>query len=358
MKNQTAATSAGFILLGFSTHPAAQLGLFLLSLLLFLLILLGNLTIVLLAWTDSVLLSAPMYFFLGHFSLLEMGFTSITVPKLLTDSFSSCHLISFAGCATQTFFFIALGSTECALLAVMAYDRYVAVCRPLRYPQEMRPEVCAQLVAGAWLSGFFNSTIHTAAVFRLSFCGYACEAVVLTFGSVYGLTAILVTLASYARVLFTVLGMGSTPGQYRAFSTCSSHLAVVGLFYGSAFSTYVQTVSACPTSQVLLLPFFYALVTPTLNPFIYSLRNREVKQALIRTLGRKNMHITAQIILKHPSTHVSSTSSKPPKATSFYIKHKLLTTGSKALHHFHHLIERISEKLGNDGLLAEGGDFK
>ncbi|XP_038597143.1 olfactory receptor 10C1-like [Tachyglossus aculeatus] len=309
MKNQTAAASAGFILLGFSTHPAAQLGLFLLSLLLFLLILLGNLTIVLLAWTDSVLLSAPMYFFLGHFSLLGMGFTSITIPKLLTDSFSSCHLISFAGCATQTFFFIALGSTECALLAVMAYDRYVAVCRPLRYPQEMRPEVCAQLVAGAWLSGFFNSTIHTAAVFRLSFCSsrevnqffcdlppllrlacgdrVASEAVVLTFGGIYGLTAFLVTLASYARVLFTVFGMGSTSGQYRAFSTCSSHLAVVGLFYGSAFSTYLRPEFARPASQTLLLPFFYALVTPTLNPFIYSLRNREMKQALIRTLGRK-----------------------------------------------------------------------
>uniref|UniRef100_UPI003753E857 consOR2 n=1 Tax=synthetic construct TaxID=32630 RepID=UPI003753E857 len=304
-ENQTSSTD--FILLGLFDHPRLELLLFVLILLIYLLALLGNGLIILLIHLDSRL-HTPMYFFLSQLSLMDLCYTSTTVPKMLVNLLSGDKTISFAGCGAQLFLYLTLGGTECLLLAVMAYDRYVAICHPLRYPVLMNPRVCLLLAAGSWLLGSLDSLIHTVLTLSLPFCGsreinhffcevpallkLACadtslnETVMFVCCVLMLLIPLSLILVSYGRILLAVLRMQSAEGRRKAFSTCSSHLTVVGLFYGAAIYMYLQPKSYHSPEQDKVVSLFYTILTPMLNPLIYSLRNKEVKGALRRVLGK------------------------------------------------------------------------
>ncbi|XP_069498711.1 olfactory receptor 5V1-like [Ambystoma mexicanum] len=307
MKNQTRVVE--FLLLGFSSLPELQLGLFVLFLSLYLSMQMGNILIVTITLADHHL-HTPMYFFLRQLSLLEICYTSVTVPKMLANFLAERNAISFAGCAAQLYFFIALGSVECTLLAVMAYDRFVAICNPLCYSLIMSRMVCYSLVTSSWISGFLNSMIHTIFAFRLPFCAsnevkqffcdippvlnLACadthtsKMLLFVVGGLYGFGSFLLTLISYVQIISAILKIRTTEGRRKAFSTCTSHLIVVVLFYGTSFFMYLRPTSSYSLDQEKLIPVFYAVVTPTLNPILYSLRNKEMNAALRRML-RKSM---------------------------------------------------------------------
>ncbi|XP_030050779.1 olfactory receptor 5V1-like [Microcaecilia unicolor] len=306
MENQTLVKE--FLLLEFSNLPELQLALFYMFLSLYVLTLTGNVLIIIVTRVNPQL-DVPMYFFLSCLSFLEICYTSVTIPKMLINFLLKTNAISFPECAIQLYFFIALGSIECTLLAVMAYDRYVAVCNPLCYPIVMNKAVCVRLVVACWLSGFFNSAIHTVMTFRLPFCSskqiqqffcdippllklacidtWANEVVLFTVGGFYGMGSFLLTLISYIHIILAILKIRSSISRHKTFSTCTSHLIVVVLFFGSSFLMYLQPTSKHSLDWESLVPVFYAIVTPTLNPIIYSLRNKEVKEALQKIIGRK-----------------------------------------------------------------------
>ncbi|XP_003774552.2 olfactory receptor 10AG1-like [Sarcophilus harrisii] len=294
-----------FILLGFSVGPKFQGILFVIFLIIYMNILMGNGLIIAITKTDPTL-QTPMYFFLGNFSFLEICYTSVILPKLLTNFWSHNKSISFLDCAIQLCFFLILGSTECFLLAVMAYDRYVAICKPLNYPLIMNHKVCIQLVVVSWISGIPISIVLTYQVFSLSFCGsnklnhvfcdippllkLACGDTIMTEFSVYilavlfGMASFLLILWSYIKIITLILKLPSATGRHKAFSTCFSHFIVVSLFYGSIAIMYLspQTSHSEETDKVLSL--FYTILTPMFNPIIYSLRNKDVIAALRKIL--------------------------------------------------------------------------
>ncbi|KAM4703113.1 olfactory receptor 5V1-like [Rhinophrynus dorsalis] len=298
-----------FILLGFPPSPSVQITLFSLFFVFYVSTLIGNVFIIT-TTTGSAQLHTPMYFFLGNLSFLEILFTSVTIPKMLDNFLLKNSTISFTACAAQMYFFIVFGSIECTLLAVMAYDRYVAICNPLQYVIVMDRVACISLAASSWISGFFNSTVKTFFVFRLPFCSsntinqffcdspplmkLACgntsisEAVLLLFGGIFGLGALLATLVSYIHIISTILKIRSKAGQRKAFSTCASHLIVVTMFYGSSISMYFKNPnSKYSLNQEKLTPVFYSVITPTLNPIVYTLRNEEFKRSLRKMIGIK-----------------------------------------------------------------------
>ncbi|XP_075415716.1 olfactory receptor OR1R1 [Tenrec ecaudatus] len=302
-------TSApGFLLLGLMDGSDAHPLLFLLFLGVYLLNALGNLSMVVVVRSD-VALRSPMYYFLGHLSLVDVCFTSVTVPRLLMGLLHTGQAISFRACFAQMYFFVALGITESYLLAAMSYDRAVAVCRPLHYGAVMTPGRCAALVGTSWMVAHFHSLLHTLLISALSypapapvrhfFCDMtvmlsmatsdtsAAETAIFSEGLAVVLTPLLLVFLSYARILGTVLGVRSAGGRRRAFSTCGAHLVVVSLFFGSVLSVYFRPSSAYSARYDRLASVVYAVVTPTLNPFIYSLRNKEVKGALKRAVGWK-----------------------------------------------------------------------
>uniref|UniRef100_A0A8C3SDY1 Olfactory receptor n=1 Tax=Chelydra serpentina TaxID=8475 RepID=A0A8C3SDY1_CHESE len=296
-----------FLLLGFSSHPRLQTVLFAAGLLIYLLTMLGNLMIIALVRMDRCL-HTPMYFLLGNLSFTEICYISSTMPKMLWNLLSGDKAISFTGCLLQMYFFVALGGTECVLLSAMAYDRYAAICHPLRYILLMRRRVCAWLLGASWVIGHLNSIINTSMVFSLSFCGtveihhFFCDippllrlscsdtslSQLVTF-SVSGCVIILpfcLTLLSYLIILSSILKIRTARGKLKAFSTCSSHLAMVSIFYGTVIFTYMRPVASHSPEQDPLVSVLYGIVTPMLNPFIYSFRNKEVQGALQRALGR------------------------------------------------------------------------
>ncbi|XP_008060832.1 olfactory receptor 10C1 [Carlito syrichta] len=296
-----------FILLGFS-HLASLHGLlFSLFLAVYLLTVAGNLLIVVLVSRDAALQS-PMYFFLRILSALEIGYTSVTVPLLLHHLLTGQRHISRSGCALQMFFFLFFGATECCLLAAMAYDRYAAICKPLRYPLLLNHRVRLQLAGSAWACGAMVGLGHTSFIFSLPFCGpnaiphFFCEiqpVLQLVCGdtSLNELQIILAAaliilcpfgliLGSYGRILATVFQIPSAAGRHKAFSTCSSHLIVVSLFYGTAIFIYIRPKASYDQATDPLLSLFYAVITPILNPIIYSLRNADVKAALKRAMQK------------------------------------------------------------------------
>ena len=294
-----------FILLGLSARQGVRVVVFAAFLTLYLLTLLENALIVFLVCSHTEL-HKPMYFFLGNLSCLEMCYVSVTMPSLLVGLWTGpCH-VPFPACMTQLFFFIALICTECALLASMACDRYVAICRPLHYPLLMRPQVCLGLAGTSWLGGLLVSVVKTACITSLSYCGpnvlnhffcdvtpllnLSCTHVALT-ELVDFLSAIvifcgtlLVALASYSAIGVTVLHMPSAAARRKAFSTCASHLVVVGIFYSAALFIYCRPsrMEAMDLNKVLSVT--YTVATPMCNPVIYCLRNREVQAAFRRTL--------------------------------------------------------------------------
>ena len=297
-----------FVLVSFSTLSSQlQALLFLLFLTIYLVTLMGNVLIILVTTADSALQS-PMYFFLRNLSFLEIGFNLVIVPKMLGTLIIQDTTISFLGCATQMYFFFFFGAAECCLLATMAYDRYVAICDPLRYPIIMGRRACGQLAAASWFSGFPVATVQTTWIFSFPFCGpnrvnhFFCDsppviALVCADTSLFELEALTATvlfilfpflliLGSYVRILSTIFGMPSAEGKRKAFSTCSSHLLVVSLFYSTAILTYFRPRSSNSPESKKLLSLSYTVVTPMLNPIIYSLRNSEVKAALRRAIHR------------------------------------------------------------------------
>lgn len=303
MEKANVTAAKDFYLTELSDLPEVQIALFVMVLPIYLITLAGNGAILMAIWTDARL-HTPMYFFLSNLSFLDILCPTVTVPKMLHVLLSEDKRITFAGCVTQLFFLIDVVGTEILLLAVMAYDRYAAICSPLQYTSIMNKHLCVQLAAGTWVTGLINSMVHTSLTFRLSFCGannvnqYYCdippvvalscsstflpELVLLLVAGILGSSAFLVTLISYVYIISAILRMHSTDGRRKAFSTCGSHLTVVSLFYGTTIATYVRPTSTYSPKQDRIVSMLYGVVTPMINPMIYSLRNKEVKRALMK----------------------------------------------------------------------------
>ncbi|KAJ1168205.1 hypothetical protein NDU88_000154 [Pleurodeles waltl] len=306
MENQTKVDE--FVLLGLTDIPELQAVLFMVFLLIYMATVLGNCTIITVAWIDPRLHS-PMYFFIANLSFLDLCYSSATVPKMLDHFLAERKTISFVGCALQMLFFMTFAGTEAFLLAAMAYDRYVAICLPLRYTGVMSRGACDALVAGSWVAGTGDSLIHTILAFQLTFCKsrtvnhFFCDIVpvlqlscsnttrnqivLLAFGALIGMSSFTLTLTSYVKIVTAVLRIKSTEGRSKAFSTCSSHLLVVILFYVTIMSTYLRPGSSSELDKNSQLAVLYAVLTPLLNPFIFSLRNKAVVEALWRVSGRR-----------------------------------------------------------------------
>ncbi|XP_012889625.1 PREDICTED: olfactory receptor 7A10-like [Dipodomys ordii] len=292
-----------FILLGFSEDPRTQLILFGLFLSMYLVTVLGNLLIILAVSSDPHL-HTPMYFFLSVLSLDDVCFTSTTVPKMLLNIHTHSRAISYAGCIAQMSFFLIFAGLDNFLLAVMAYDRFVAICHPLRYAAIMSPRLCAVLVLGSLMVNVLYSTMQSAMVLRLNFCAHceiphffcelnqvvhsACSDTflddVLIYLAAFLLGGITFTgiLYSYSKIVSSVRAMSSAQGRYKAFSTCASHLSVLSLFYGTVLGVYLSSAVTRNSHSTARASVMYTVVTPMLNPFIYSLRNQDLKRALER----------------------------------------------------------------------------
>ncbi|XP_043320284.1 olfactory receptor 5V1-like [Cervus canadensis] len=302
--NQTTVTH--FILIGLSDRPEVHYPLFVVFTIIYQVTVGGNGAILLAIGTEKKL-HTPMYYFLANLSLLDIFCPSVTVPKMLENLLTEKHSISYIGCALQLYFLVALVGTEVFLLSVMAYDRYVAICFPLRYTLIITKVRCVQLTAGTWVTGFLNSLLHTVFTFHLSFCKYnqvnqyycdippvvalscsstcVAEMLVLVEGGILGISSFLVTFVSYFYIVSTILKIQSAGGKHKAFSTCASHLLVVCLFGGTTVFTYVRPYSSQHfPARDRLISMLYGIITSMLNPMIYSLRKTEVKGALRRVL--------------------------------------------------------------------------
>ncbi|XP_072472614.1 olfactory receptor 2D2-like [Notamacropus eugenii] len=294
-----------FILLGFSSDPTSNRILFIIFLFLYLCSVLGNGVIIMLIYLD-LHLHTPMYFFLSILSLLDMGYVTTTMPQMLAHLLSSSKLISFEGCWLQMYVFGALGLTECIFFVVMAYDRYVAICFPLRYMLILNWDLCVRLVIGTCASGFFFSLVHTFFTMNLPYCGpnmvnhYFCEGpsvrslacmdthliemVDLVLSIVMVLGPLSLILISYVRITLAVLKIKSTQSRCKAFSTCASHLTVVTLFYAPAIYIYMRPTSSYNPERDKQISLFYNVFTALLNPVVYSLRNKDIKAAFIKVV--------------------------------------------------------------------------
>ncbi|XP_047625222.1 olfactory receptor 1E5-like [Phacochoerus africanus] len=304
-RNQT--STYEFLLMGLSERPEQQHLLFGLFLAMYLVTVLGNLLIILAIGSDPHL-HTPMYLFLANLSFSDIGFISTVIPKMLDNIGSGSKLISYGGCLTQLYFFGLFADLDNFLLAVMALDRYVAISHPLHYAMTMNSQRCILLVAGSWLATTFHALMHTLLLTRLSFCGpnviphFFCDLVPLlklACSSTYvndlvlNLVAgtLLITpfaciLTSYFSIAFAVLRIDSLKGKQKAFSKCTSHLLVVSLFYGTATGVYLCPPASPSAVKDRVFSVMYTVVTPMLNPFIYSLRNRDMKGALGKVLRR------------------------------------------------------------------------
>ncbi|XP_004714956.2 olfactory receptor 9G1 [Echinops telfairi] len=294
-------TVTEFILVGFTRDPVIQLVLFVGFLGVYSVTVGGNITLIVLICNDSRL-HTPMYFFIGNLSFLDLWYSSVYTPKILVTCISEDKSISFGGCVAQFFFSGGLAYSECYLLAAMAYDRYMAISKPLLYSQAMPIRLCALLVAASYLGGFINSSVITKRTFALNFCGdnviddFFCDLlplVKLACGRKDGyqivlyillalnvITPTVLILASYLFIIATILKIRSTQGRLKAFSTCSSHLISVTLYYGSILYIYCHPRSSDSMERDKIVSTFYTVVFPMLNPMIYSLRNKDVKEAL------------------------------------------------------------------------------
>ncbi|XP_047551547.1 olfactory receptor-like protein OLF3 [Lutra lutra] len=296
-----------FILLGLSSDWDTQVSLFILFLITYTVTVLGNFLIILLIRLDSRL-HTPMYFFLTNLSLIDVSYATSIVPQMLAHFLAVHKAIPFVSCAAQLFFSLGLGGIEFVLLAVMAYDRYVAVCNPLRYSVIMHGGLCIRLAITSWVSGSINSLMQTVITFQLPMCTnkyidhiscellavirLACvdtssnEIAIMVSSIVLLMTPFCLVLLSYIQIISTILKIQSTEGRKKAFHTCASHLTVVVLCYGMTIFTYIQPHSGPSVLQEKLISVFYAILMPMLNPMIYSVRNKEVKGAWQKLLGQ------------------------------------------------------------------------
>uniref|UniRef100_A0A4X1T0G2 Olfactory receptor n=1 Tax=Sus scrofa TaxID=9823 RepID=A0A4X1T0G2_PIG len=290
MRNRTSVTE--FILLGLTDNPELQAVIFFFLLLTYVLSVTGNLTIIVLTLLHSHL-KTPMYFFLRNFSFLEISFTSVCNPRFLVSILTGDKSISYNACAAQLFFFILLGSTEFFLLASMSYDRYVAICKPLHYPTIMSHKVCYQLVGSSWLAGFLVIFPPLTMGLQLDFCDtnvidhFTCDSAPLLHISCTDTSTLeLMSFALAVLTLMTMLRIPSAQQRKKAFSTCSSHMIVVSISYGSCIFMYVKTSAKEGVALTKAVALLNTSVAPMLNPFIYTLRNQQVKQAF-KDLTRK-----------------------------------------------------------------------
>ncbi|XP_011748187.2 LOW QUALITY PROTEIN: olfactory receptor 7C2 [Macaca nemestrina] len=298
-----------FLLLGFAEDSDMQLLLYGLFLSMYLVTITGNLLIILTISSDSHLHTyAPMYFFLSNLSFADICFTSTTVPKMLVTIQTQSKMITFAGCLTQIFFFTAFGCLDNLLLTVMAYDRFVAICHPLHYLIIMNPRLCGLLVLGSWCISVMGSLLETLTILRLSFCTnmeiphffcdpsevlkLSCSDTFINNIVMYFMTIVLGVfplsgiLFSYSQIFSSILRVSSARGLHKAFSTCGSHLSIVSLFCGTGLGVYLSSAATPSSRRSLMALVMYSMVTPMLNPFIYSLRNRHMKGSLGRLLLR------------------------------------------------------------------------
>ncbi|XP_014804259.1 PREDICTED: olfactory receptor 8U9-like [Calidris pugnax] len=291
-----------FSLTGFTKDLVAQLTLFLMFLLVYLFTILGNLGMITLIRASPQLCS-PMYYFLGNLAFVDLCSSTVITPKMLVDFLSEKKGIAYAGCMAQVFIYDLFGMTECFLLAMIAYDRYMAICHPLMYPLVMSPKCCLQMVVGSYLMGLANGVWQTIGMSSLSFCSsnvldlFFCDISLLislstsdttlsylilrTSASLFGMSSCLVVLVSYVAIISAILSIHSAEGKRKAFSTCASHLTTVSIFYGTALFMYLKP-SSDSSREDKWAAVLYIVVTPMLNPLIYSLRNKEVKEALRR----------------------------------------------------------------------------
>jgi len=281
---------SGFVLVGILTDSGSP-GLLCTTISVLYTLALTSNGLLLLVITMDARLHVPMYLLLSQLSLMDLMLTSVVIPKMLVDYLRGENAISFEGCALQMFLVLTLGGAEGLLLAFMAYDRYVAICHPLNYMVLMRPRVCWLMMATPWTLAFLNSVRHLLCEIP-PLLKLACadtsryEFMVYVSGSVFLMPSLAAVLASYTFVLAAVLHMSSGEGRQKALLTCSSHLTVVGMYYGAAMFMYVQPSSHHSPQQDNILSVFYIVITPALNPLIYSLRNKEVMGAFRRVLGR------------------------------------------------------------------------
>ncbi|XP_039354897.1 olfactory receptor 14A16-like [Mauremys reevesii] len=299
MSNRTTVTE--FLLLGFSDVRELQILHFMVFLLIYLAALLGNLLIIAAVALDHHL-HTPMYFFLANLSILDLGSISVTIPKSMINSLMNTRSISYPGCVAQVFLFVVFIAADLALLTIMAYDRYVAICQPLYYERVMNRRACVQMAASAWITGIVYSALHTGSTFSLPFCqtnvihqffceipqllkitcsdSYLSEVALLDFSYFLGLNCFVFIIVSYVQIFKTVLRIPSEQGQRKTFSTCLPHLTVVSLFLCTGFFEYMKPTSSSESGLDLMIGVLYSLVPPVMNPIIYSMRNKEIKAAL------------------------------------------------------------------------------
>ncbi|XP_054246504.1 olfactory receptor 2D2-like [Indicator indicator] len=303
-ENQSVVTE--FILQVLSSQPRTQTVLFIVFLVVYLFSMVGNILIIAVVRVDCQLQS-PMYFFLANLSFIDICFISSFIPQMLVNFVTKKSTISFSGCAAQTYFSLIFGVTECVLLGVMAYDRYMAICHPLLYTTAMNRKVCTLMVVACWISSLLSSTYVSGLTFQLPFCGpntlnhYFCEVpallvlactdtafvelVVFIFSILIALIPFLLIVFSYAHIFSTILKIQSTGVQYKTFSTCGSHLMVVTIFYGTVICIYMNPTSRTRQDRDKVVSLFYTIGAPVLNPLIYSLRNKDMKRALRKAMN-------------------------------------------------------------------------
>ncbi|XP_015103282.2 olfactory receptor 5B2-like [Vicugna pacos] len=310
MENRTEVTQ--FIVLGLTNTPELQIPLFVIFTVIYLITLAGNLGMVILILLDSRL-HTPMYFFLSNLSLVDFGYSSAVTPKVMAGLLRGDKVISYNACAAQMFFFVAFATVENYLLASMACDRYAAVCKPLHYSTTMTTSVRARLAIGSYVCGFLNASFHAGDIFSLSFCKYNkishffCDVpavltlscsdkhigeVALVFMSSFNVFfALLTILISYLFIFITILKMQSSQGHQKALSTCASHLTAISIFYGTVTFMYLQPSSSHSMDTDKLASVFYTMVIPMLNPVVYSLRNKDVRNAFKKVVEKANFSI-------------------------------------------------------------------
>ncbi|XP_023063864.1 olfactory receptor 143-like [Piliocolobus tephrosceles] len=296
-----------FILTGLTDHPELQLPLFFLFLVNYMTTMVGNLSLINLVCLNSHL-HTPVYFFLFNLSFIDLCYSFVFTPKMLMSFISERNIISFPGCITQLFFFCFFVHSECYVLTAMAYDRYVAICKPLLYTVTMSPQICSLLMSASYVMGFAGAMVHTGCMMKLIFCDsnvinhYMCDIfplLQLSCSSTYAnelvtsvivgtvvIVSNLIILISYALILFNILHMSSAEGWFKAISTCGSHIITVGLFYGFGLLAHVNLSSEGSMGQGKFLSVFYTNVVPMMNPLICSIRNKDVKLALKKTLKK------------------------------------------------------------------------
>ncbi|CAM9438479.1 unnamed protein product [Rangifer tarandus platyrhynchus] len=295
-----------FILSGFANHPELQISLFLMFLFIYLFTVLGNLGLILLIRIDSQL-HTPMYFFLSNLASIDVFYSTTVTPKALVNLQSIWKTISFVGCFVQMYFFVGLVCSECFLLGSMAYDRYVAICNPLMYSVVMSQKVCRGLGVMPYMIGFTNSLVSICVISRLAFCdvsinhffcdttallalscvdAFNTEMVIFVLAGFTLLSSLFIITVTYMAIISAILQIRSAAGRQKAFSTCVSHIMGVTIFYGSLIFTYLQPENTSSLTQAQVASVFYTIVIPMLNPLIYSLRNKDVKNALLKAFQK------------------------------------------------------------------------